>query len=426
MVKMKLLTNKFASIFFGLVIFFSALILQGNAFSQINLQNEPVYSLYSDGFELFVGGEDKIFITPDGENFAEVSLAEFEVSGVSTIAMFNSKLYLGTLNNGVLVSDDFGRNWTLLNSGLIGLGAKSISGFAVRNSILYVATMGSGVFSLTGINGSSWVPFNDSLPWSTSQSVSSIYNYNGKLIIGAGGNGLVYVNEVGVNYWVPKSYEPFIGSAILMHSITSFSDGKLIGTGSFGIYSSTNGGETWSKYDPGVGLISEAAFARNGNDYYALVSKPGRAFIYKYSNLFLQWELFETVVNEMVYDILVFNDKLYLATESGIKSIPLTPTSIDDKNNPGDFSLGQAFPNPLILSSSSEIKIPVTLEKQGVVEVEVFNILGERIMDKIFFEFSPGDNFLKINTDILGQNVYIYHATFNGRVKSGKFTVVRE
>ncbi|MBE2281006.1 MAG: T9SS type A sorting domain-containing protein [Ignavibacteriaceae bacterium] len=390
------------------------------------MQNEPVYSLYSDGFELFVGGEDKIFISPDGDNFSEISLAGFGVSGVSTIAMFNNKLFIGTLNKGVLVSADFGRNWNLLSSGLIGLGANLISGFAVRNSVLYVTTEGSGVFTLTGNNGNSWVPFNDSLPWSTSQSVNSIYNYNGKLIIGAGGNGLVYINEAGANYWVPKSYELFNGSAILMYSITSLSDGKLMGTGSFGIYSSSNGGETWSKFDPGVGLISEAAFARNGNDYYALVSKPGRAFIYKYSNLFLQWELFETVYNESVYDILVFNDKLYLATESGIKSIPLTPNSIDDKNNPGDFSLGQAFPNPFISSSSSDIKIPVTLEKPGVVEIEVFNIIGERIMDKMFFEFSTGDNLIKINTNLLGQNVYIYRATFNGRVKSGKFTVVRE
>ncbi len=97
-------------------------------------------------------------------------------------------------------------------------------------------------------------------------------------------------------------------------------------------------------------------------------------------------------------------------------------TGLDnDRTIPKTFSLSQNYPNPF----SNNTNISFTTEKAGNAKLEIFNVLGQKVITLFDNYLSP--NKLTVNWDGKNSNdikiangVYFYRLTFNGQVISKK------
>ncbi|MBI5476199.1 MAG: T9SS type A sorting domain-containing protein, partial [Ignavibacteriales bacterium] len=98
---------------------------------------------------------------------------------------------------------------------------------------------------------------------------------------------------------------------------------------------------------------------------------------------------------------------------NGSKEFWLVRDKISDKNElPGNFSLKQNFPNPF----NSGTVISFILPEDGVVKIELFNILGEKVAVLADGEMSGGEHYLNFgNNQNLASGLYLYKATFTNR-----------
>lgn len=87
-----------------------------------------------------------------------------------------------------------------------------------------------------------------------------------------------------------------------------------------------------------------------------------------------------------------------------------------DGNLPGEFELNQNYPNPFNPSTS----ISFTVAKTGMVKLQVFNILGQKVATLVNQELAAGNHKVNFNASNLVSGVYIY------MIKSGDFTATKK
>jgi hypothetical protein len=101
------------------------------------------------------------------------------------------------------------------------------------------------------------------------------------------------------------------------------------------------------------------------------------------------------------------------------------PGSITDTTGepplPADFDLQQSFPNPFVRSASLQpmIIIPFTLNRDAPVQLELFNVKGQRIATILNGRFSAGPHQRQLDTETLTPGIYFY------RLTSGPVTFAR-
>ena len=92
-------------------------------------------------------------------------------------------------------------------------------------------------------------------------------------------------------------------------------------------------------------------------------------------------------------------------------------TGVDDNNYPVNrYELYQNYPNPFNPSTS----IKYTLEKQGMVTIKIFDILGREVATLINEEQSAGNHTLRFDAKNLSSGAYFY------RIESGSFIQVNK
>jgi photosystem II stability/assembly factor-like uncharacterized protein len=81
---------------------------------------------------------------------------------VNVIAVIDAKLFAGTDDGGVFVSDNDGASWMARNAGLNG-GALFVRSFVAVGNAIFAATDGGGIYRSTD-GGESWGAVNNDLP----------------------------------------------------------------------------------------------------------------------------------------------------------------------------------------------------------------------------------------------------------------------
>jgi len=92
-------------------------------------------------------------------------------------------------------------------------------------------------------------------------------------------------------------------------------------------------------------------------------------------------------------------------------------TVVEDKQLPIGYSVSDNFPNPF----NPRTRIGITLPVRENVKVEVFNLLGQSVVDVIEEIFDAGTNYIDIELNGLPNGFYISRITINN-----KFTVVKK
>jgi hypothetical protein len=82
----------------------------------------------------------------------------------------------------------------------------------------------------------------------------------------------------------------------------------------------------------------------------------------------------------------------------------LTLSTELEEANPNDFELYQNYPNPFNPST----KIKFNISKEGKVNLRVFNVLGEQVIELVNGEMKQGVHEIDFNGANLSSGVYIY------------------
>ncbi|PID58430.1 MAG: hypothetical protein CR986_07955 [Ignavibacteriae bacterium] len=115
--------------------------------------------------------------------------------------------------------------------------------------------------------------------------------------------------------------------------------------------------------------------------------------------------------------------EVYEDTTSKIKTDDHTAINdFAEKNIPTEFGISQNYPNPFNPST----KIQVNMKERGNATVEVYNLLGERVMKVLDSELSAGTHEVTIDGSQLASGIYIYRLAVNNNfIQTRKMNLIK-
>jgi hypothetical protein len=179
---------------------------------------------------------------------------------IADLAVSDSTIFAGTVNNGVFLSTNIGTSWTAVNSGLPNTVVQS---FAVSGSTIFAGTAGSGIFLSTN-NGTDWISANAGITFS---GIYSLIASGDNIFAGTNGGGVfLSINNgtswIAVNSGLENTFIPSLAVS-----------GNRIFAGTWrGIFLSTNNGTDWTSANAGLPPWS------GNNDVSALTVSGGNIF----------------------------------------------------------------------------------------------------------------------------------------------------
>ncbi len=123
--------------------------------------------------------------------------------------------------------------------------------------------------------------------------------------------------------------------------------------------------------------------------------------------------------------LLDYTDDLYFgpAPDMGVfEYSPLVMEESSSTNHPSEFSITSIYPNPFNNKTTIEISSPTS----SIVEIRLFNLLGQLIIDNIKQHFAAGYHKITFDAKDLTSGVYLVKATIPGMsTRTRKIVVVK-
>lgn len=376
----------------------------GQAWQRVQaLPADQVTALCVLGDTLFVASASSVHSTFDGGLTWEASTAiSPTLDYISSVRYARGRLYVATVLEGVYVSPDGGKTWQPDNSGLSGLGALNLSCLEIRGDSLYAGTYGAGVFVRKLSTQSPWSTYSTGMFWGN---VESVTNIGGTLYAGAGGSATVSVQTPPGHAWVERSFAEFNGSLNAFLAVVPHGD-ALLAAGTLGLYRSTDGGNYWTPYNPGTGVLGSARLVVVGDRVVANLAKPAAvSFLRITTDGGQTWQPFEpNLTDSYGYDLALYDGHLYAARSNGLWRLALT-TSTPDVPASAAVDLGQNYPNPF----SGRTHIPFSLDRQTEVDLSVVDATGRLVRTLFRGEKTAGPHAISFDAEGLPPGLYHYH-----------------
>ena len=406
--------NKITILFILFIILFNS-----NAKSQWNQLNGPgkpyVYAMYMSGSKMFAGTmQDGLYTsTNNGMNWTQLEVSWH--NQVSDVTGNDSTLFFSVMNApdsliGVYRSTDNGQTWTQTLSG------HQIVSLAVSNSTIYAGEYFDGALFKSTDNGLTWERY----------IVVNNYNYciysffiESSFILAGTLNGLFKSTNGGLN-WVQTNI-PNESIRRIIKSGNSYFAGTIWGSG---IYRSDDNGDNWfltSMHNRDIyGLVSygNIIIASTLSDIDSLWG------IYVSFNYGLSWKKINEGFNpngcfislyinsNIIYGGL---DNVWTRRLSEIIAIEPISTVI-----PRQYYLSQNYPNPF--NPTTKIKFDIAQHTRysllggDRVSLKVYDIMGREVATLVNEQLSPGTYSVDWNASSFPSGIYFY------KIISGDFT----
>ncbi|MGD8307030.1 MAG: FISUMP domain-containing protein [Ignavibacteria bacterium] len=113
------------------------------------------------------------------------------------------------------------------------------------------------------------------------------------------------------------------------------------------------------------------------------------------------------------------SDGNYFTTSdtSGSFTFDFSATNIKDDQLPTGYSISNNYPNPF----NPKTRILITLPNSEKVKVAVFNLLGEKVLEKVEQDYSPGTHFIDLELNGAANGIYFARITIGD-----KYSVVKK
>ena len=259
---------------------------------------------------------------------------------IITLDVIDGIIYVGTSSNGIFYSSDSGLTWK--NGGIDLIDVSSIK---KKGNDIYAATLGQGVFIFNQDNGK-WSTFNNSLP-TYSVNVFTMLATPGSLFIGAGANGTYYRYNFNNSQWDEEFYYGFLRPGLIINRLLIVSN-TIFAVNGYKIIRSDDDGLNWTDDKTGSHDGTSRNIYSDADNIYTITNMlNGGTWIQgrnKSASTGSDWAPTEEFLPYgFSYDILEYNNKLFLARADGLyvkDGILGTDNPLPDKS---DVKL---FPNP--------------------------------------------------------------------------------
>ncbi len=503
------------------------------------LTNHHVYALASSGSSLFAGTEDGLFLsTNDGASWASIGLSGLDIeavllSGTNLIAggtMTSGRRYDGP---GVFLSTDNGTSWTqtgisqthILTLATVptadGLGANLFAGtyggaflstnngaswsptgltragvhvlatghdgqggtilLAGTSNIFDFSPYGCGAFVSTDY-GATWLSADSGMPSTTFVNAFLVFaGETGEMTLAAGTRDGIFLSANQGASWTDVGLADTLVLALAISHNGTGGANVFAGTGGFGVFHSTNSGESWiatndrlaSTY---VGALAVTPKASGGTNLFAgtdggifLSTNDGTSWsaanaglpnmyvsalavspnvsggsdvfagnwgrgVFLFANNSASWAEVTSGVPAMteVSALSVSGMDLFVGTNQGLwrRSLSEMVTSVESRKEslPTVVSLEQNYPNPF--NPATVVSYHLLAGQAGLpvarrVDLRVFDLLGREVAVLVDEEKTPGTYEVKFDASRLTSGVYLYRLNAGGFVQTRKMIVLK-
>ena len=308
-----------------------------------SIPSKSIVALVVHNSSIYAASDSNIiYKSVDGFNWSATSVSNVPVQ-LTSLAFYNNEIYVGTSDVSVFNSADNGVTWH--NKALSTIPS---SRFAVNNNILFAATFGDGVYNLNTTT-KTWLPFTNSLP-TYSYNVQNIISAPNFLIIGAGSNGTFYRYDFAANQWNEEYYYGTLKPGLQINRMINNAS-TIFAVNGNKIIRSNNSGIGWADDHRGTHNGADRnIYSGSANNYTLTNEVPRGTWIQqrkKNADVGESWATDEEFFPRgYSFDIVEFNDKLFLAKDDGLyfKTIatgplPVTFLSVNSKCETGKVLL---------------------------------------------------------------------------------------
>lgn len=346
----------------------------------VGVPQTTYWSLGARGDTLFAAAGTRVHYSPDrGETWQAAYPVAAAVEYIDAIVATDAGWFAGT-PVGVYRTIDRGVTWSPLNAGLIGIGAHTITDLQVRGTQLYAATDGAGVFELDLAQPVAWQQFGDEFAQNVAETVAALALHRGRLVAGAGGNGLVFVSAPSGPHWAVHQLPHQIHDVVDTGSAVVACSGRSA-------FLSVDDGQTWEATGPvGVSGFMGVLAASQTSVFLAIQLGENVSRLFRSEDLAAAWQPVADVSG--VLGMLVYDDRLYLAQEDGLRYMPIQSTGTgQDASVLSGLDLDPPFPNP----TGHVVRIPYRLERPAFVLLEILDPAGRVVARPVDGWLPAGD-----------------------------------
>ncbi|MGA2622780.1 MAG: T9SS type A sorting domain-containing protein [Bacteroidota bacterium] len=359
------------------------------------------------------------------------SVFSFAASGSNILAGSDSGIYLST--NG-------GLGWIRIKK----TNSPAIS-FAVRGSLIFVGTAGSGVLSSSD-TGKTW--HGDSLDHSTVYS----FGMHDSTILKGTDNGALRSVDSG------KTWQSALLGGLSVKCLIADSAGIIAGTSTGGLFRTSDDGESWHAIDNGLMTNFISSFAVIQSSIFAGTDNG----IFRSTDHGLNWQLADSGLTDnrvQCFSVISVNffagtvgGGVFLSTDAGthwqavndgLDSLDIRALAVTDSNilagtfgggvwrrpragfitsvredrpgqTPRSYALLQNYPNPFNPTTVIDYQLP----SDEYVTLRVYNALGQEVRTLVNGVVQAGPHSTVFDGENLASGVYFY------RLTAGRFTSV--
>ena len=379
----------------------------GVNWTETAVKNCTIMSFATDGNNLYAGtiGKGAYLSTNNGLSWSHAGLEYMYY--VWSLGVCGNYVFAGTWAQGMHVSTNKGANWTF--SGLDSLELRKI---AVNGNNVYAIASGSRLFLSTNY-GANWTLKHSYTPY-----ISSLA-FSGNNMYAAGDYDLSISSDGGTN-WIN------IGIGETYNSVYSIATkGSYIFAGtSRGVYVTTNNGSRWTQTALKTGAIGSIIV--HGNYLIASTSSFNwTSGVYISTNNGTTWTEKSEGIPAMssITAMIVSNEYLLLGT--AFYSVWRRPLAEITQNYTEEikpsYMLMQNYPNPF----NSQTKLKFEIEKQGLVKVVIYNLMGREVQTLLNETLNPGIYVVPFNGAGLSSGVYFYKLITDGFTETKKMLMIK-
>ena len=336
-------------------------------------------SLFDNGASLFAGIWNAypggVYVSTDHGISWNVADSSF-IESVNSFTSIGGTIFAGT-NHGVFLSIDQGKIWTAGNTGISNYQVWSIAHLGIY---LYAGTTGEGIFR-SNDNGATWQAADSGMTWTA-------------------------------------TYDSL--SFLTISSVAALGNHLFAGPNTGGCYASSDSGFSWRAdtgftQDPIVTLFAKdpALFAASNRSIYFSTDKG------------ISWEdISDGISLGLIFAFAISDSNLVAATGNGIWLYPLSQLTIlksDQSATPAEYILKQNYPNPFNPTTTISYELPVN----GFVNLEIYDVLGRRIVALINERQSAGTHSVKFNGADLPSGVYLYRLSTANFLDTKKLMLIK-
>ncbi|MCX6146967.1 MAG: T9SS type A sorting domain-containing protein [Candidatus Kapabacteria bacterium] len=354
----------------------------------------------------FSSFDDKLYSCTSSGLYYSTNSGDFWEKGTDLISQ-KTPYFIENINNEHYLSNQIGiykfdinsKTWKRDNY----KGTSYVTSIACNSNMLFLSTGGNDcTVYFRKLNDTNWLSNSISLQYSGITSM--LWNNNELLIATEGTKGLFSSNDKVETI----TYKGLIGNSIYK----LISNGKYIYACTYdkGVFISDDNGSSWKATGTEIKDKKVSKIAIVKDKVYVIA---GSMLYYSLDNC-SSWKLFNFgIEDKFVYDFYNNNEFMFLSTDAGIYRATLSDIEKMDVENPVVQDNLSFYPNPAM----DFLNIKLEGEPQSNEEIEVFDLMGQKVLTQ------KVDN-INTNINIQNLNTGIYYAKLKQSGSVFKFEVI--